>query len=449
MNEDSNKGKRPAMEDTLVQLMLDTTNTENENEDWKMVERKKKKARKQNSKVEKNAGETCNIIGQKSGETGEDQSEEEMEVEGEGDTPVPAGCDKGAQLVNSDTVQQINTADIMAKRSEIRKREAYMREDGILKHISEIDVNYKVTLRMTVRAGTAKKDANNAIKKINEDKGKNGYSAGIEDRDTLLTKPEDVLKIERMVRRKWNKEENKIEFEPIDSVIITFKGNQPRDKISFFNDLAVLRVRLYVAPVMQYYKCFRYGHRKVHCKSEECCINCGERAHGHCDKPTKCRNCGESHKSTDRRCDVYERNQRIKKVMAYNNASYREAIEILEGSDEGPTEVYDRYEKPNNWPLLSKPRQKTSQRQKSLYRDKVISKANSRKGKGKEEEARNADDTSSDDLPYLSLDNSGFIRQKRKREDGRRKIEAPRTRTTTHNSTQGKEKLLRKREELR
>ncbi|XP_011648233.1 uncharacterized protein LOC105434263 [Pogonomyrmex barbatus] len=126
----------------------------------------------------------------------------------------------------------------MAKRNEIRKREAYVREDGILKHISEIDVskvsrrlefdenfgsNYKVTLRMTERA-----DANSAIKKINEDKGKDGYSAGIEDRDTcfrgvvplyldsiidfysLLTKPEDVLKIERMVRRKGNGTRKKI-----------------------------------------------------------------------------------------------------------------------------------------------------------------------------------------------------------------------------------------------
>ncbi|XP_011632335.1 uncharacterized protein LOC105424010 [Pogonomyrmex barbatus] len=439
MNEESNKGKRPATEDTLDQLMIDATNTENENEEWKTVERKKKKARKQFSQTEKCAGETNNPNGSKTRDIGEDQSEEEMETEGEGDTLPTAGCNKGSQSVSSSEIQQTNNMNNMTTSNEQRKREAYVREDGVLKHISEIDVskvsrrlefeenfrsNYKVTLRIMERAGTAKKDANSAIKKINEDKEKDGYRAGIENRDTcfkgvvplyldsimdfydLLTKPEDVVRIERMMRRRWNKEENKVEFEPVDSVIITFKGNQPRDKISFFNDLAVLRVRSYVAPVMQCYKCFRYGHRKIHCKSEECCINCGEKAHGHCDKPTKCRNCGEGHKSTDRKCDVYERNQRIKKVMAYNNASYKEAIEILEGSEEGPTEIYDRYEKPNNWPLLSRPGQRANQRQKPLYRDEMIGKENNRKGKGMEGETGGADDTSSDDLPYLTIPDS-------------------------------------------
>ncbi|XP_011647515.1 uncharacterized protein LOC105433765 [Pogonomyrmex barbatus] len=160
-----------------------------------------------------------------------------------------------------------------------------MREDGVLKHISEIDVskvsrrlefeenfgsNYKVTLRIMERASTTKKDANSAIKKINEDKEKDGYRAGIEDRDTcfkgvvplyldsimdfydLLTKPEDVVRIERMMRRRWNKEENKVEYEPVDSVIITLRESaQGQDK--FLNDLAVLRVRPYVAPLCTSY----------------------------------------------------------------------------------------------------------------------------------------------------------------------------------------------------
>ncbi|XP_011647484.1 uncharacterized protein LOC105433738 [Pogonomyrmex barbatus] len=130
MNEESNKGKRPATEDTLDQLMLDTTNTENENEDWKMVERKKKKARKQIPKTEKSAGEINNTIGPKTRETGEDQSEEEMETEGEGDMPATAGYNKSTQSVSNNTIQRTNTADNMAMSKELRKREAYVREDG-------------------------------------------------------------------------------------------------------------------------------------------------------------------------------------------------------------------------------------------------------------------------------------------------------------------------------
>ncbi|KAL6268308.1 hypothetical protein P5V15_001434 [Pogonomyrmex californicus] len=427
--------------------MLDETNAENENEEWKMVERKKKKARKQIPQAVMSAGETNYPIGQKSRDMGEDQSEEDMETEGEGDTPATVDCNKEVQSVSSNVIQQTKiTNNNMTTNNEPRKREAYVREDGVLKHISEIDVskvssrlefeenfgsNYKVTLRIMERTGTAKKEANRAIKKINEDKEKEGYRAGIEDRDTyfkgvvplyldtimdfydLLTYLEDIVRIERMMRRRWNKEENKVEFEPVDSVIITFKGNQPREKISFFNDLA----------------CFRYGHRKIHCKSEECCINCGEKAHGHCNEPTKCRNCGEGHKSTDRKCEVYDRNQRIKKVMAYNNASYKEALEILEGSEENPTEIYDRYEKPNNWPLINKSGQKTNQRQKPLYRDKVIGKGNIRKGKEGEGDGRYSEDTSSDDLTYQSLDNSGSIRQIRKRDVARRRTQIPVTRT--------------------
>ncbi|KAL6268174.1 hypothetical protein P5V15_001273 [Pogonomyrmex californicus] len=448
MNEECGKGKRSATEDTLDQLMIDATNTENENEEWKMVERKKKKARKQSSQTEKCAGETSNVNGLKTRDVGGDQSEEEMETEGEGDSVIAAGCNKDSQSVSNNEIQQTNNTNNMATSNEQRKREAYVSENGVLKHISEIDVtkvnrrlefeenfgsSYKVTLRITERAGTTKKDANNAIRKINEDKEKEGFRAGIEDRDTcfkgvvplyldtiiefyeLLTKPEDI--------------ENKVEFEPVDSVIITFKGNQPRDKINFYNDLAVLRVRPYVAPVMQCYKCFRFRHRKVHCKSEERCINCGEKAHGHCDKPTKCRNCGEDHKSTDRKCDVCERNQRIKKVMAYNNASYREALEILEGSEEGSIEIYDRYEKPNNWPFLNGSGQRANQRQKPLYRDKVVGKGNITKGKGMEGVAGDTDDTSSEDLPGFSLNNPRFLRHEKRNEDGRRRTKVPVTRT--------------------
>lgn len=58
--------------------------------------------------------------------------------------------------------------------------------------------------------------------------------------------------------------------------------------------------------------------------------------------------------------------------MAYNNVSYKEAIEILEGSEEDPTEIYDRYEKPSNWPMMEREGRRDKQGTRPTYKDKLL-----------------------------------------------------------------------------
>lgn len=43
----------------------------------------------------------------------------------------------------------------------------------------------------------------------------------------------------------------------------------------------------------------------------------------------KCANCGEKHRSTDKKCKVYEYNVEVKKAMAENNVSFKEAESLV------------------------------------------------------------------------------------------------------------------------
>lgn len=136
---------------------------------------------------------------------------------------------------------------------------------------------------------------------------------------------------------------------------MTFKGGKIKTEIWLWNRKVTIKVRPYIMPVKQCFKCFRYGHLKVLCKSEEICIICGDKAHGRCNKEAKCRNCGGQHRSTNRKCPVYEKNKSIQAIMAYHNISYGSAIRVLEGKEDEPgrlDRVYDRFEEPERWPKL-------------------------------------------------------------------------------------------------
>lgn len=137
-----------------------------------------------------------------------------------------------------------------------------------------------------------------------------------------------------------------------ENIMITFKGCRINNSISLWENMIAIRVRLNVAPVKQYYKCFRYGHIKTSCRSEERCIICDEEAHGICNRQIQCRNCGGNHRSSYRRCAIYEKNKNIQTIMVYNNVSYASAIRILEGREKEPEPAYDRYNEAEKWPKL-------------------------------------------------------------------------------------------------
>jgi hypothetical protein len=162
----------------------------------------------------------------------------------------------------------------------------------------------------------------------------------------------DIIKIEKMYRKIYDKERKKIKDLETDNIVITFRGGQTRCELWLWNKRAAIKVRPYIMPVKQCYKCFRYGHIKAFCRSEERCIICGDKAHGRCTKEEKCRNCNGQHRSTDRKCLVREKNKNIQTIMAYHNVTYNSARRILEGREETKNTAYDRYKEPENWPKL-------------------------------------------------------------------------------------------------
>jgi len=97
---------------------------------------------------------------------------------------------------------------------------------------------------------------------------------------------------------------------------------------------------------------------------------CGEPSHGRYERPKKCRNCKGKHKSTDKKCSMYEWNKNIATIKAYNNVSYREAVLILKGKEDSQKmSSYNRYEEPSQWPSLSKSRRESKNFQNRDFRE--------------------------------------------------------------------------------
>lgn len=58
---------------------------------------------------------------------------------------------------------------------------------------------------------------------------------------------------------------------------------------------------------------------------------CGQNFHGFCDLPIKCINCGDDHKPQDKRCEKFQINIEIKKLMTNSSLNVSEAKERRAG----------------------------------------------------------------------------------------------------------------------
>lgn len=165
------------------------------------------------------------------------------------------------------------------------------------------------------------------------------WPSSVRDLWSVVQDKTNIIGLERMYRRSWDKEERKSTMTETDNILVTFKGSGVRDLRIFSNNVG-LKVRPFVPQARQCYNCYRFGHTKAACKSETCCIICGDKAHGTCDSQVKCRNCGGPHKSTFRQCPIFVKNKNINIVMAYKNISFYSARRIVEGGDK-PTRYFD------------------------------------------------------------------------------------------------------------
>jgi hypothetical protein len=81
--------------------------------------------------------------------------------------------------------------------------------------------------------------------------------------------------------------------------------------------------------------CLRYGHTAKFCRGKANCSHCGLPDHSFSSCPTKestdpsCFHCKGSHVATDRSCTEWSRQKNIKKIMATENVSYKDAVFII------------------------------------------------------------------------------------------------------------------------
>jgi hypothetical protein len=84
--------------------------------------------------------------------------------------------------------------------------------------------------------------------------------------------------------------------------------------------------------------CLRYGHTAKFCRGKTNCSHCGFPDHSIIDCPTKeatdptCFHCKGSHLATDRSCSEWSRQKNVKKVMATENVSFKDAVYIIKNN---------------------------------------------------------------------------------------------------------------------
>lgn len=77
-------------------------------------------------------------------------------------------------------------------------------------------------------------------------------------------------------------------------------------------------VKSYIFPVVQCFKCLRYGHTKNQCSGKERCKRCGKDHvdDGNYSSELKCANCGTEHTATSKECESYLKQKYIRRLNA-------------------------------------------------------------------------------------------------------------------------------------
>lgn len=117
---------------------------------------------------------------------------------------------------------------------------------------------------------------------------------------------------------------------PRQMVLVTFQGLTLPEYV--YIDRVRCEVEKYVPPVIQCFRCFRYGHTKDQCRGSKICKKCGQ---GHDEdacqvKSQYCVYCKcTDHDSMSKRCPQHEKQKKIKITMTEYNLTFREAEKVV------------------------------------------------------------------------------------------------------------------------
>lgn len=169
-----------------------------------------------------------------------------------------------------------------------------------------------------------------------------------------------VVDVKRMTRRIVDKD-NQSKIIKRQMVILTFLGSDiPKDvKLNLCN----FPVEPYIYPVIQCYKCLRYGHTNNQCKSTDVrCKFCSGNHESHTCSQTENKFCvfckSDEHAPVDKKCPMYQKQLKIKHTMANKNLSFKEAESLVNNPSYAKVVTNNRFAllaDTNNFPSLPTP----------------------------------------------------------------------------------------------
>uniref|UniRef100_A0A8D9F1D8 CCHC-type domain-containing protein n=1 Tax=Cacopsylla melanoneura TaxID=428564 RepID=A0A8D9F1D8_9HEMI len=138
-----------------------------------------------------------------------------------------------------------------------------------------------------------------------------------------------VVAIQRLNRRIMV--DNAPKYIPSTTVKILFEGQFLPSFVYLFHVKG--EIEAYMQPVIQCFKCFRYGHVNSRCKSSvQKCRNCASTIsdsidkHGCANSSPCCINCNAAHSATNKdQCPEYTRQCQIKRIMLAQPVCFQEA----------------------------------------------------------------------------------------------------------------------------
>lgn len=142
-------------------------------------------------------------------------------------------------------------------------------------------------------------------------------------RSISCPEPGKLVSVIRLLRRRAGGDG----WEPSESVRLCFKGSF-RPACIFVDGLRI-RVDPYIFPVSQCSHCWALGHTTKRCPSTKIiCPKCGDH-HANCETTIfKCINCGGNHMALLRSCPAYQKEKKLRELMAEFNCTYRRALTL-------------------------------------------------------------------------------------------------------------------------
>lgn len=153
-----------------------------------------------------------------------------------------------------------------------------------------------------------------------------------------------VVEVKRMMRRAIN-EKGELEQKPRQMIVVSFLGSTIPASVKING--VIFEVEPYYYPVVCCKRCMRYGHSTKLCRSKKVsCRKCsGEHNEEVCtSQAVFCVHCKSTeHRTADRTCPMYVRQRNIKKIMADQNVSFKEAEHIEKNPSYAKIATYNRF----------------------------------------------------------------------------------------------------------